>query len=170
MAAKRRTARKSPAKGVASKGVASKSVANKKSGARRSTLSPEFARRAADAAEAAGSERLTAVERAADQLRRYLREHRPILIVVAPLTLAGSAKAPQLILDPDLSFRVLSSTGRGRGSLDRVSASEIVELWGIADLYDRIEAALRGAAGLKSRPTGAIVAGLGVAGDHGAKV
>ena len=86
------------------------------------------------------------------------------------LILAGSEAAPQLILDDDLSFRVIATSGRGRSSLDRVSAAEIVELWGAADLYDRIEAALRTAAGLKSRPTGAIVAGLGVAGDHGAKV
>ena len=34
----------------------------------------------------------------------------------------------------------------------------------------RLEAALRRAAGLSSRPTGAIIAGLGVAGDRGAKV
>ena len=149
---------------------AAKKSAVKRGAPKRSTLSPEFARRAADAAEAAGAERLTAVERAADQLRRYLNSHRPILLVVAPLILAGSAKAPQLILDGDLSFRVISSSGRGRSSLDRVSAAEIVELWGSADLYDRIEAALRSAAGLKSRPTGAIIAGLGVAGDHGAKV
>lgn len=158
------------AKKTSAKRVGAKRPSGKGKTARRSELSPEFARRAADAAEAAGSERLTAVERAADQLRRYLRDHRPILIVVAPLVLAGSARSPQLILDADLSFRVLSSTGRGRGSLDRVSPAEIVELWGVADLYDRIEAALRTAAGLKSRPTGAIVAGLGVAGDQGAKV
>ena len=156
-------------KPVVKKPAATKSAA-KRGAPKRSTLTPEFVRRAADAAEAAGAERLTAVERAADQLRRYLNSHRPILLVVAPLILAGSAKAPQLILDGDLSFRVISSSGRGRSSLDRVSAAEIVELWGSADLYDRIEAALRSAAGLKSRPTGAIIAGLGVAGDHGAKV
>ena len=40
----------------------------------------------------------------------------------------------------------------------------------LEDSVRRIEAALRSVAGLKSRPTGAIVAGLGVAGDHGAKV
>ena len=139
-----------------SKGAGKQRAATRGAGARPS-LSPEFARRAADAAEAAGAERLTAVERAADQLRRYLNSHRPILLVVAPLILAGSARAPQLILDGDLSFRVISTSGRGRSSLDRVSAAEIVELWGAADLYDRIEAALRSAAGLKSRPTGAIV-------------
>ena len=166
MAAKKPVAKKPVAKAK----PAAKKSAVKRGAPKRSTLSPEFARRAADAAEAAGAERLTAVERAADQLRRYLNSHRPILLVVAPLILAGSAKAPQLILDGDLSFRVISSSGRGRSSLDRVSAAEIVELWGSADLYDRIEAALRSAAGLKSRPTGAIIAGLGVAGDHGAKV
>jgi hypothetical protein len=166
MAAKKPVAKKPVAK---AKPAAQKSAV-KRGAPKRSTLSPEFARRAADAAEAAGAERLTAVERAADQLRRYLNSHRPILLVVAPLILAGSAKAPQLILDGDLSFRVISSSAPGRSSLDRVSAAEIVELWGSADLYDRIEAALRSAAGLKSRPTGAIIAGLGVAGDHGAKV
>ena len=177
MAAKKPTA-KGP---VAKRPVATKATGARAMGAakrraatrgkpKRSPLSPEFARRAVDAAEAAGSERLIAVERAADQLRRYLNNHRPILIVVAPLILAGSQAAPQLILDDDLSFRVIAMSGRGRSSLDRVSAAEIVELWGAADLYDRIEAALRTAAGLKSRPTGAIVAGLGVAGDHGAKV
>jgi hypothetical protein len=167
MAAKKPAATRTAA--PRSKGAGKQRAATRGAGARPS-LSPEFARRAADAAEAAGAERLTAVERAADQLRRYLNSHRPILLVVAPLILAGSARAPQLILDGDLSFRVISTSGRGRSSLDRVSAAEIVELWGAADLYDRIEAALRTAAGLKSRPTGAIVAGLGVAGDHGAKV
>ena len=167
MAAKKPAATRTAA--PRSKGAGKQRAATRGAGARPS-LSPEFARRAADAAEAAGAERLTAVERAADQLRRYLNSHRPILLVVAPLILAGSTKAPQLILDPDLSFRVISSSGRGRSSLDRVSAAEVVELWGAADLYDRIEAALRTAAGLKSRPTGAIIAGLGVAGDHGAKV
>jgi hypothetical protein len=90
--------------------------------------------------------------------------------VVAPLLLAGSAKAPQLILESDLSFRVRSIDARKRSSLDRASTAEVVELWAPADLYDRIEAALRTKAGLAVRPTGAIVAGLGAAGDHGAKV
>ncbi|MFM8934705.1 MAG: hypothetical protein ACKOGF_02190, partial [Candidatus Limnocylindrus sp.] len=63
----------------------------------RSSLAPELTRKLAQAAEAAGSERLTAVEHAADRLSRYLREHRNTLKVVAPLLLAGSAKAPQLI-------------------------------------------------------------------------
>ena len=150
MAAKKPAATRTAA--PRSKGAGKQRAATRGAGARPS-LSPEFARRAADAAEAAGAERLTAVERAADQLRRYLNSHRPILLVVAPLILAGSARAPQLILDGDLSFRVISTSGRGRSSLDRVSAAEIVELWGAADLYDRIEAALRTAAGLKSRPT-----------------
>ena len=167
MAAKKPAATRTAA--PRSKGAGKQHAATRGAGARPS-LSPEFARRAADAAEAAGAERLTAVERAADQLRRYLNSHRPILLVVAPLILAGSTKAPQLILDPDLSFRVISSSGRGRSSLDRVSAAEVVELWGAADLYDRIEAALRTAAGLAPRPTGAIVAGLGVAGDDRAAV
>ena len=35
---------------------------------------------------------------------------------------------------------------------------------------DRLEAALRRAAGLSTRPTGAVIAGLGVAGDRGARV
>jgi len=96
----------------------------------RSTLAPELTRKLAQAAEAAGSERLTAVEHAADRLGGYLREHRNTLKVVAPLLL----------------------------------------VWAPADLYDRIEAALRTKAGLAVRPTGAIVAGLGAAGDHGAKV
>jgi hypothetical protein len=79
-------------------------------------------------------------------------------------------KAPQLILESDLSFRVRSIDARKRSSLDRASTAEVVELWAPADLYDRIEAALRTKAGLVVRPTGAIVAGLGAAGDHGAKV
>ena len=136
----------------------------------RSTLAPELTRKLAQAAEAAGSERLTAVEHAADRLGSYLREHRNTLKVVAPLLLAGSAKAPQLILESDLSFRVRSIDARKRSSLDRASTAEVVELWAPADLYDRIEAALRTKAGLAVRPTGAIVAGLGAAGDHGAKV
>ena len=136
----------------------------------RGGLVPELARKVAQAAEAAGSERLTAVEHAADRLGRYLREHRNTLKVVTPLILAGSAKAPQLILEVDLSFRVRSVDARKRTSLDRASTAEVVELWAPADLYDRIEAALRTKAGLAVRPTGAIVAGLGAAGDHGAKV
>jgi hypothetical protein len=63
-----------------------------------------------------------------------------------------------------------SIDARKRSSLDRASTAEVVELWAPADLYDRIEAALRTKAGLAVRPTGAIVAGLGAAGDHGAKV
>jgi hypothetical protein len=136
----------------------------------RSTLAPELTRKLAQAAEAAGSERLTAVEHAADRLGSYLREHRNTLKVVAPLLLAGSVNAPQLILESDLSFRVRSIDARKRSSLDRASTAEVVELWAPADLYDRIEAALRTKAGLAVRPTGAIVAGLGAAGDHGAKV
>ena len=144
--------------------------AGAKRAAKRSTLAPELARKVAAAAEAAGSERLTAVEYAADRLGRYLREHRNTLKSVAPLLLAGSEKEPQLTLEEDLSFRVRSIDERKRSSMDRASTAEVVELWGSADLYDRIEAALRGAAGLAARPTGAIIAGLGVAGDHGAKV
>ena len=138
--------------------------------AKRSAMAPDLARKVAAAAEAAGSERLTAVEHAADRLGRYLREHRNTLKGVTPLLLAGSEKAPQLILESDLSFRVRSIDERKRSSMDRASTAEVVELWAAADLYDRLEAALRRAAGLSSRPTGAIIAGLGVAGDHGAKV
>ena len=141
-----------------------------KKAAKRSAMAPDLARKVAAAAEAAGSERLTAVEHAADRLGRYLREHRNTLKSVAPLLLAGSEKAPQLTLESDLSFRVRSIDERKRSSMDRASTAEVVELWAAADLYDRLEAALRRAAGLSSRPTGAIIAGLGVAGDHGAKV
>ena len=141
-----------------------------KKAAKRSAMAPDLARKVAAAAEAAGSERLTAVEHAADRLGRYLREHRNTLKGVTPLLLAGSEKAPQLILESDLSFRVRSIDERKRSSMDRASTAEVVELWAAADLYDRLEAALRRAAGLSSRPTGAIIAGLGVAGDHGAKV
>ena len=141
-----------------------------KKAAKRSAMAPDLARKVAAAAEAAGSERLTAVEHAADRLGRYLREHRNTLKGVTPLLLAGSEKAPQLILESDLSFRVRSIDERKRSSMDRASTGEVVELWAAADLYDRLEAALRRAAGLSSRPTGAIIAGLGVAGDHGAKV
>ena len=138
--------------------------------AKRSAMAPDLARKVAAAAEAAGSERLTAVEHAADRLGRYLREHRNTLKSVTPLLLAGSEKAPHLTLESDLSFRVRSIDERKRSSMDRASTAEVVELWAAADLYDRLEAALRRAAGLSSRPTGAIIAGLGVAGDHGAKV
>ena len=141
-----------------------------KKAAKRIAMAPDLARRVAAAAEAAGSERLTAVEYAADRLGRYLREHRNTLKIVTPLLLAGSEKAPQLTLESDLSFRVRSIDERKRSSMDRASTAEVVELWAAADLYDRLEAALRRAAGLSSRPTGAIIAGLGVAGDHGAKV
>jgi hypothetical protein len=149
---------------------AAKRTVAKRTVAKRSALAPDLARKVAAAAEAAGSERLTAVEHAADRLGRYLREHRNTLKSVAPLLLAGSEKAPQLTLEEDLSFRVRSIDERKRSSMDRASTSEVVELWAAADLYDRIEAALRRAAGLSSRPTGAIIAGLGVAGDHGARV
>ena len=158
------TTAKKPAKKAPIKKVAKRTVA------KRSAMAPDLARKVAAAAEAAGSERLTAVEHAADRLGRYLREHRNTLKGVTPLLLAGSEKAPQLILESDLSFRVRSIDERKRSSMDRASTAEVVELWAAADLYDRLEAALRRAAGLSSRPTGAIIAGLGVAGDHGAKV
>ena len=159
MATAKKPAKKAPIKKVAKRTVA-----------KRSAMAPDLARKVAAAAEAAGSERLTAVEHAADRLGRYLREHRNTLKGVTPLLLAGSEKAPQLILESDLSFRVRSIDERKRSSMDRASTTEVVELWAAADLYDRLEAALRRAAGLSSRPTGAIIAGLGVAGDHGAKV
>jgi len=159
MATAKKPAKKAPIKKVAKRTVA-----------KRSAMAPDLARKVAAAAEAAGSERLTAVEHAADRLGRYLREHRNTLKGVTPLLLAGSEKAPQLILESDLSFRVRSIDERKRSSMDRASTAEVVELWAAADLYDRLEAALRRAAGLSSRPTGAIIAGLGVAGDHGAKV
>jgi hypothetical protein len=158
------TTAKKPAKKAPIKKVAKRTVA------KRSAMAPDLARKVAAAAEAAGSERLTAVEHAADRLGRYLREHRNTLKGVTPLLLAGSEKAPQLTLESDLSFRVRSIDERKRSSMDRASTAEVVELWAAADLYDRLEAALRRAAGLSSRPTGAIIAGLGVAGDHGAKV
>jgi len=159
MATAKKPAKKAPIKKVAKRAVT-----------KRSAMAPDLARKVAAAAEAAGSERLTAVEHAADRLGRYLREHRNTLKSVTPLLLAGSEKAPQLILESDLSFRVRSIDERKRSSMDRASTAEVVELWAAADLYDRLEAALRRAAGLSSRPTGAIIAGLGVAGDHGAKV
>lgn len=164
MATAKKPAKKAPIKKVAKRTVA------KRTASKRSAMAPDLARKVAAAAEAAGSERLTAVEHAADRLGRYLREHRNTLKGVTPLLLAGSEKAPQLTLESDLSFRVRSIDERKRSSMDRASTAEVVELWAAADLYDRLEAALRRAAGLSSRPTGAIIAGLGVAGDHGAKV
>ena len=164
MATAKKPAKKGPIKKVAKRTVAKRTVA------KRSAMAPDLARKVAAAAEAAGSERLTAVEHAADRLGRYLREHRNTLKSVTPLLIAGSEKAPQLTLESDLSFRVRSIDERKRSSMDRASTAEVVELWAAADLYDRLEAALRRAAGLSSRPTGAIIAGLGVAGDHGAKV
>jgi len=164
MATAKKPAKKAPIKKVAKRTVA------KRTASKHSAMAPDLARKVAAAAEAAGSERLTAVEHAADRLGRYLREHRNTLKGVTPLLLAGSEKAPQLILESDLSFRIRSIDERKRSSMDRASTAEVVELWAAADLYDRLEAALRRAAGLSSRPTGAIIAGLGVAGDHGAKV
>jgi hypothetical protein len=133
-------------------------------------LSHEVVRRYAEAAEAAGSERLLAIEHATERLGRYLREHRTVLLTAAPLTLAGTVEAPELVLQQDGGFTMSSTDAEGSVSFDHVSISEVVELWGAADLYDRIEAALRSAAGLAPRPTGAIVAGLGVAGDDRASV
>jgi len=164
MATAKKPAKKAPIKKAAKRAVAKRAVA------KRSAMAPDLARKVAAAAEAAGSERLTAVEHAADRLGRYLREHRNTLKSVTPLLLAGSEKAPQLTLESDLSFRIRSIDERKRSSMDRASTGEVVELWAAADLYDRLEAALRRAAGLSSRPTGAIIAGLGIAGDHGAKV
>lgn len=133
-------------------------------------ISQDVARRFADAAEAAGSERLLAIEHATERLSRYLREHRNVLQSAGPLILAGTADAAELVLDQEGGFTMSSTDAEGVASMDRVSISEVVELWGAPDLYDRIEAALRAAAGLAPRPTGAIVAGLGVAGDDRASV
>ena len=133
-------------------------------------ISQEVARRYAEAAEAAGSERLLAIEHATERLSRYLRDHRTVLLTAAPLILAGTSDAPELVLEQDGGFTMSSTDAEGVVAADRVSISEVVELWGAADLYDRIEAALRAAAGLAPRPTGAIVAGLGVAGDDRASV
>jgi len=133
-------------------------------------ISQDAVRRFADAAEAAGSERLLAIEHATERLSRYLREHRNVLQSAGPLILAGTADAAELVLDQEGGFTMSSTDAEGVASMDRVSISEVVELWGAADLYDRIEAALRAAAGLAPRPTGAIVAGLGVAGDDRASV
>ena len=133
-------------------------------------ISQDTVRRFADAAEAAGSERLLAIEHATERLSRYLREHRNVLQSAGPLILAGTADAAELVLEQEGGFTMSSTDAEGLASMDRVSISEVVELWGAADLYDRIEAALRAAAGLAPRPTGAIVAGLGVAGDDRASV
>jgi hypothetical protein len=133
-------------------------------------ISQDAARRYADAAEAAGSERMLAIEHATERLSRYLREHRNVLQTAGPLILAGTADAAELVLEEEGGFTMSSTDAEGVASMDRVSISEVVELWGAADLYDRIEAALRAAAGLAPRPTGAIVAGLGVAGDDRASV
>lgn len=133
-------------------------------------ISQDAARRYADAAEAAGSERMLAIEHATERLSRYLREHRNVLQAAGPLILAGTTDAAELVLEEEGGFTMSSTDAEGVASMDRVSISEVVELWGAADLYDRIEAALRAAAGLAPRPTGAIVAGLGVAGDDRASV
>ena len=133
-------------------------------------ITQEVARHYAEAAEAAGSERLLAIEHATERLSRYLREHRTVFLTAAPLILAGTSDAPELVLEQDGGFTMSSTDAEGVVAADRVSISELVELWGAADLYDRIEAALRAAAGLAPRPTGAIVAGLGVAGDDRASV
>jgi len=133
-------------------------------------ISQDAVRRFADAAEAAGSERLLAIEHATERLSRYLREHRNVLQSAGPLILAGTADAAELVLEEEGGFTMSSTDAEGVASMDRVSISEVVELWGAADLYDRIEAALRAAAGLAPRPTGAIVAGLGMAGDDRASV
>ncbi len=133
-------------------------------------ISQDAARRYADAAEAAGSERMLAIEHATERLSRYLREHRNVLQAAGPLILARTADAAELVLEEEGGFTMSSTDAEGVASMDRVSISEVVELWGAADLYDRIEAALRSAAGLAPRPTGAIVAGLGVAGDDRASV
>ena len=133
-------------------------------------ISQEVARRYADAAEAAGSERLLAIEHATERLSRYLREHRNVLQSAGPLLLVGTVDAAELVLEAEGGFTMSSTDAEGAASMDRVSISEVVELWGAADLCDRIEAALRAAAGLAPRPTGAIVAGLGVAGDDRASV
>lgn len=133
-------------------------------------ISQDAARRYAEAAEAAGSERLLAIEHATERLSRYLREHRNVLQTAGPLILAGTADAAELVLEQEGGFTMSSTDADDLVSLDHVSISEVVELWGAADLYDRIEAALRSAAGLAPRPTGAIVAGLGVAGDDRASV
>jgi len=133
-------------------------------------ITQEVARRYAEAAEAAGSERLLAIENATERLSRYLRDHRTVVLTAAPLILAGTSDAPELVLEQDGGFTMSSTDAEGVVAADRVSISEVVELWGAADLYDRIEAALRAAAGLAPRPTGAIVAGLGVAGDDRASV
>jgi hypothetical protein len=93
-----------------------------------------------------------------------------VVLTAAPLILAGTHEAPELVLEQDGGFTMSSTDAEGTASMDRVSVAEVVELWGAADLYDRIEAALRSAAGLAPRPTGAIVAGLGVAGDDRASV
>jgi hypothetical protein len=133
-------------------------------------ISQDAVRRFADAAEAAGSERMLAIEHATERLSRYLREHRNVLQTAGPLILAGTADAAELVLEEEGGFTMSSTDAEGVASMDRASISEVVELWGAADLYDRIEAALRAAAGLAPRPTGAIVAGLGVAGDDRASV
>jgi hypothetical protein len=111
-----------------------------------------------------------AIEHATERLSRYLRDHRTVFLTAAPLILAGTSDAPELVLEQDGGFTMSSTDAEGVVAADRVSISEVVELWGAADLYDRIEAALRAGAGLAPRPTGAIVAGLGVAGDDRASV
>ena len=133
-------------------------------------ITPEVARRFADAAEAAGSERLLAIEHATERLSRYLREHRNVLQTAGPLILAGAADAAELVLDEAGGFPVgLAGAGGGAGE-GRVVVAGVVGLWGGGDRYGRIGAARRGSAGLAPRPTGAVVAGLGVAGDDRASV
>jgi hypothetical protein len=99
-----------------------------------------------------------------------VRENRALFIATGSLLLAGTAKAPELILEANGTFLVRDVEGRRKAKLERVRPAEVVELWVVADLFDRIESALRTAAGLSTRPTGAVIAGLGVAGDRGAKV
>jgi hypothetical protein len=165
-----------PAERLVKKRSAAQKVSVKKRPVKRSAkrsappLSDALIRSLVAASEAAGSERVLAVEHAADRLNRYVRENRALFIATGSLLLAGTAKAPELILEADGTFLVRDVEGRRKAKLERVRPAEVVELWVVADLFDRIESALRTAAGLSTRPTGAVIAGLGVAGDRGAKV
>jgi len=89
-------------------------------------ISQDLARRYADAAEAAGSERLLAIEHATERLSRYLREHRNVLQSAGPLILAGTADAAELVLDQEGGFTMSSTDAEGVASMDRVSISEVV--------------------------------------------
>jgi hypothetical protein len=128
---------------------------------------------AADAA----LERSDFIVQSTEQLRRFLDHHKDRIAVLGGLTLIDD-EPDYLSIAPDLTFRSRSRylddiTGEWVSETEVIeSASELVELYNPADIYQAFAEAAREAGGLGAEPTaeGDVMDAAGIGADEGVTI